>query len=1250
MSIRSKKDTSTPSVLQQLSTTNRENRKTIVANKLSTGDTEIKRIDKNAFIQNPEIQETFQNFIASLNQDASNNDLAYLIKGSSAWYANFFLAQDRDLNVQTEIGDNVGFLPQNWDMEIYTKESQIETMFCKYYNLLLGYHRELIDSQDENYETCVSFSKNVKMYHNEKKGKKKGRLIPNACALTKETRKNKEKVQNKKTCTNIELKDSIGFENFRAYQLRFCVRIKNNKNEDAWNKFNDKDVCEVAANFHLIFYITFHVIPDDRFLDFKTRFFSHITREINGAIYLNHSGLLFYSTFIRANSGREFRKDKGIDLDNYRLEKLIDTITQTRVVNDQQKRQRAERVIEQYNRLYHLVNSFFEDQVFWKQYLIPSDYWFGNIKQELVKTMLKNYWSPTIPNGIVQKLDDIFIDYYRPILNAIVVELANIINSGNKDSPLTKKFPNVTFKVMIAGGDAFERYIPTNKIADIDLKIIMQPKTDADKEYKDEIILYVRQLIFAILSKHIVILNKMVEECANDDVMFQSAMKQSAEKIITKNCDSDSLFKLCAKINPETGTEFKTNFRLRNLPIYKSNLFTFNLVSIDMRKSFQVFYNDKKDPLSFKYDLAILDVPFKFYEGFDERKDIDLQETINFPVTVGRECFTNSPVEVLDDTEKTVKKAEVQELLPLPKLDVSRISTDKKEIKGVKGKGLGQKAPSSYSRQTAPSLCADKKIKQPIKADGICFYRSILFCMTQLTDETKKILVSNFNSMAPHYEYKLSLNEIQYNVNDENNKNTIKTCCKMGFVIYYYLVTIYDKETNSFYDKNSPEITDFISNILEVSPDYDHPYFYDRQKFSENNYIKFLRGVATGSIRFNNNLVDNNNNPLEWAGQLDVYLLSKIFNVSIDTMPQNPFVSRDIVLYVCYNGRNHYNGVKIGGLPLNFQKIGYKVGTFPAELVEFTESKEIPRVTESKVEDEEFEEDVFKDFATRLREFLPPRTQEMPPKDEKFMLPYEKLIEEPSINLRKIKDNTEPIVKKQKIIHKRIKIKTPQKRAKTFYLYDPITNKSKSKTIFRFDDDLQLPIASVEFLIKDQEYMYNDVGQLQQRFWAGKIEKDINRYINLKDFIKDKKTVSREQVQKLNKIDYNYYNFAVLNETKFTEELNLEIFAYFVEALSQFEDTKMKSSVERNFNFERKYNYMYTGLTLLWKNFEYDFTLYNIVDFVNDNFNFIEGMAKFIKSTKPQIKSSFNFEIDEDDQENEFEPANFFLDDIEYII
>ena len=66
MSRRSKKDKTTPSILQQLATTSKENRVTIVANKLSTGDTEIKRIDKTAFIQNPEIQETFQNFITSL--------------------------------------------------------------------------------------------------------------------------------------------------------------------------------------------------------------------------------------------------------------------------------------------------------------------------------------------------------------------------------------------------------------------------------------------------------------------------------------------------------------------------------------------------------------------------------------------------------------------------------------------------------------------------------------------------------------------------------------------------------------------------------------------------------------------------------------------------------------------------------------------------------------------------------------------------------------------------------------------------------------------------------------------------------------------------------------------------------------------------------------------------------------------------------------------------------------------------------
>ncbi len=1166
-----------------------ESKQEIISDKLMTSNADIKRREKNEFINTPPIQNTFQQLTANLNEDSQNNNLSYLVKGSSSWYANFFLADDRNVTIQESIGQNIGFLPQNWDIEVYCPESKISTMICKYYNQLLQFHNNLNDTNSEDYETCVSFSKNIIMNDDQKV------KIENKCALTKATRRTEEKVQLKRQCSSIKLEKPIGFENFKAYQLRLCVRIKDNPNEEAWESFNDKDECESTENFHFIYYITFHQIPDILFQDFKTNFLSKITRTINNITYLNYYGHLFYATLIKANSGREFRKGKGMDLDNYRLDKLLYAITginNENELSDQQKRQRSEIIINSYYNLYKLITLYFANEELWETHLIPNEFWFVNLKQELVKRMLQNYFTPSIPNGIVQKLDDLTIEYYRPILNTIVKELYDNINS-DIPSPLVKKFPKHIFKVMIAGGDAFERYVPTNKIADIDLKIIIQHKEGktTKKEDKMVIINYVRQVIFAILSKHIVILNKMTEECDNDNSMFINAVKQEQEQFYDSTCQtlSNKVFKLCPKVDSAT------NFRLRNLPVVKANVFNFNLVSIDMRKSFNVYYNDDKTPMNYKYDLAILDVPFKFYTDF-EGKDIDLQPIVESIVNVNENCFINS-------FEKEYKVE--QPLKPSTPLKPSELS-----LTTVRGREAVP-VPPVVQRRQYPNLCDNPNISVDITPDGLCLFRSILYCMSQLDREIKIILMSQLNQhLLPQLH--INLNEMTYNINDQDAPQTIIACSKIAYAVYHYLQSFYIINKRGFYD--------MFENILEAQ-DYRHPYFTDLSRVFQNNLQRYRGGIETGNVFFNNDYVDEMNNPLEWPGALEVTALQTILNVVIQTMLYRPEEQDKLILYVCYNGRNHYSGVNVFNLPQGYSKRGYRVD----EMI-------IPQLPQPQLPFQVIQPEI-----TLKRK----RQQDI---------------------LRKIKEEERP-VKVRKISPDFKKSPNHSKKTRVIRLFNPITETWQEKKVFRFDgdDDITLPIASVAFLIKDQEHMYSDVAQLEARYFAGKINKDITRYINLNKFINDKLQVSQEQINKLNKFDHRYYNFSVIKQSEFSLKIKKEIFGYYLESLAQFEVTKLKSSVERQFNFGFKYsNYPFFIVSLNRvlnpKNIK-EFSIYNLVNLINkkENKDLIVSIAEIIKEEKKKQNKNFRFLFQEtskdfiDNFDNDFEPIIINIDDIEEI-
>lgn len=632
---------------------------------LKTSDVDLKRRTKNEFINYDSIKQSFNQLKNELNTDQSNDNLVYLVKGSSAWYANF-LEESKNEDIQDmrqELSGNIAFLPQNWDIEIYCPEDKIDYVIPNYYLILQEYkdkyrgdtgkskritRKSAIEKRLElnlpEIETCISASKNIILGADGK----------------------------------MTLDEKVGMENFKAYSLSFCVKLKqqefdkfsseDSKNiESAWEKYSDDGTCtcDGGSNFHFIFYITFHEIPNNLWDHFKTNYYRHITTTINTVNYLNLYGLLYYANILRASVSTGFRTEKGMDIDNFRIEKLYDVLTKTK-----ETQLRKQKIIKEQYELYNFVNIFFNNNIdIWNQYLLPSKYWLKNLNQTITKKMLESHSTQTVPNGIVQRLDDIIIDFYRPIINSIIIELNIKLNSDNEDFKLN--FPKWTVKIMIAGGDAFERYIPTGKIADIDLKVIIKynEKSRPNAKSKTDILNYVRTKIFAILSKHVCLLNKMVDACHNDDIVFQNAVAQSSEFYSIGCRENKAVFKICPIYN-EKGEEIKSTFRLRNNYVKKSNgEFSFNLISIDYRKKFNVSYNQQN--FSYSYDLAILDVPFKFYEEFDYVNDIELQDTYSKSV-VDETCYEEKkqeediimePSEIVKPTKKYIPKPLKQEYI-----------------------------------------------------------------------------------------------------------------------------------------------------------------------------------------------------------------------------------------------------------------------------------------------------------------------------------------------------------------------------------------------------------------------------------------------------------------------------------------------------------------------------------------------------------------------------------------------------------
>jgi len=222
-----------------------------------------------------------------------------------------------------------------------------------------------------------------------------------------------------------------------------------------------------------------------------------------------------------------------------------------------------------------------------------------------------------------------------------------------------------------------------------------------------------------------------------------------------------------------------------------------------------------------------------------------------------------------------------------------------------------------------------------------------------------------------------------------------------------------------------------------------------------------------------------------------------------------------------------------------------------------------------------------------------------------------------------------------------------------------IRDNKKPKYRFFFDDGekidgFTLPVASKAFLRADQQCIFNDRNQLQSRFLAGKIEKDLTRYNTLTRVLTDVNVPTKATIQKLNRVDLDYFNYAVTNVNNLPLELKKEILAYFIEILKRYHENREKAKVKRDFNILKQYNQEVGDAIDISINKEYSFNEISLMETVSDKFydNFITG-KKDVDKEPAKIKGLFfGFFKDKKEQnlENDFEPDFITIDDLDLLI
>ena len=222
-----------------------------------------------------------------------------------------------------------------------------------------------------------------------------------------------------------------------------------------------------------------------------------------------------------------------------------------------------------------------------------------------------------------------------------------------------------------------------------------------------------------------------------------------------------------------------------------------------------------------------------------------------------------------------------------------------------------------------------------------------------------------------------------------------------------------------------------------------------------------------------------------------------------------------------------------------------------------------------------------------------------------------------------------------------------------------ITNYTKPKYKFFFDDGekingITLPVASKAFLRADQQCIFNDRNQLQSRFLAGKIEKDLNRYNTLTRVLTDVNVPTDTTIQNLNRVDLDYFNYSVTNINNIALDLKRDILAYFIEILKKYRENREKAKVKRDFNIFEYYTQELSDDINSTINKEYPFNEISMMETVLEEKyqDFITGKRDL--TIKPKnIKGLFFGFFDKKDQkenQDDYEPDFITIDDLDLLI
>lgn len=468
-SIYMSKDESSMYFIDELIKTDEEYRDQLILNRINNKGIIQKR--KIMFDVHFKYYDYFLDLISYIHTLDDEVILLYLVKGSEAWYYNIKnlvsknktnnddLSEDLmkfDENItQTDV---ISYLPQNWDIDVFTTKDDVEDVIRKIY----------VKLRDLNYLRTT-----------QRRTRSGGQVLNSTIEVSNNIKITDEEGQLK----SIKLGYPILYEGqTKGYYIRLCVPREQITNVDI-NEYVDHALCPSNRGVMFI-YVKVHIVPN---IYHFSEYYTDNLRQLNSIIHngkkyeyyiLNIYGLYYYQSLIKSSS--KFRSDKVINIDKSR-EKILNNILLPSLGSKLSKIS---------VRLYNIIR---------ESYTLKLDYsslFDVYSRSNIMNKLLKNILETTYINGNnwIYIIDKKTIEVLRPIINGVIIDILDTLKSKNIDGA-------------VVGGDAFERYITTGHSVDIDFKIF----TKSDDEYD-----LVTTFLPKMISGHVLYLNYLFSDYENE--------------------------------------------------------------------------------------------------------------------------------------------------------------------------------------------------------------------------------------------------------------------------------------------------------------------------------------------------------------------------------------------------------------------------------------------------------------------------------------------------------------------------------------------------------------------------------------------------------------------------------------------------------------------------------------------------------------------------------------------------------------